>query len=282
MSVGVDADGGYGVPDEFQRVLIEGLTEQNIMRQLGSTMTTGSGTSTFPIVTDRGTATWTAEAGAYTESDDTFSVVTLGAHKLARITKVSEELVNDFAFDLQAHLAESFRRSFGDAEESAMVNGNGTAKPRGVLLDATVGKTAATNAAITADELIDLSHALPRPYRPRARWMMNDATALVLRKLKEATTNQYLWQPGLQAGQPDTLLGHPVVISQYMPTIATIAKTVAFGDFSYYRIADRQQIALQRLVELYAANGQIGFRMFTRLDARLMLAEAVQVLQQAV
>ena len=281
MSVGVDADGGYAVPDEFQRELIEALTEQNVMRQLGTTMTTGSGTSTIPVVIDRGVATWTGEGVAYTESDDEFDVATLGAHKLARIMKASEELVNDFAFDLQAHLAESFRRSFGDAEEAAMVNGNGTAKPRGVLLDASVGKTTVTNSAITADEIIDGYHSLPRPYRPRARWMMNDATALVLRKLKDSS-NQYLWQPGLQAGQPDVLLGRPVVYSGSMPTIATTAKVIAFGDFSYYRIADRQQIALQRLVELYAANGQVGFRMFTRLDGRLMLAEAVKVIQMAV
>ncbi len=149
-----------------------------------------------------------------------------------------------------------------------------------MLLDAQVGKTTASGTAIAADELIDLFHALKPPYRARATWLMHDSTVAAVRKLKDAN-NQYIWQPGLQAGQPDMLLGRPVRVSRYMPEIALDAKTVAFGDFSYYWIADRQSIGIQRLVELYAANGQVGFRMFTRVDGRLALAEAVQVLQQA-
>ncbi len=149
-----------------------------------------------------------------------------------------------------------------------------------MLLDAQVGKTTAAATAITADELLDLYHALPVPYRARATWLMHDSTALVVRKIKDAN-QQYIWQPGLVAGQPDMLLGRPVQTSRFMPEIAAGAKTVAFGDFSYYWIADRQSIGIQRLVELYAANGQVGFRMFERVDGRLALSEAVQVLQQA-
>lgn len=280
MSVGTDADGGYTVPDEFQRQLIEGLREQNIMRQIASTITTGSGTMTVPVVVDRGAAAWTAEAGTFNDSDDEFAVKTLGAHKLTRITKVSEELLNDSAFNIAGHLSDSFGYAFGVAEETAMVNGDGSGKPRGVLLDATAGKTAAATAAVTADEILDLYHSLKRVYRSRARFLMRDATALAIRKLKD-TTNQYLWQPGLQAGQPDTLLGRPVTTSGDVPAMAASAKSIAFGDFSYYWIADRQQIAMQRLNELYSATGQVGFRMFTRLDGRLMLPEAVVVLTQA-
>ena len=280
LQVGVDADGGYLVPDEFQRELVEALEEQNVMRQLARVIQTGSGDRIVPVVVDRGTASWIGENAAYPEADAEFSQFTLGAHKLARITRVSEELLNDSAFDIAAFLRDAFARAFGDAEESAFVNGDGTGKPRGVLIDAQVGKTTASGTAIAADELIDLFHALKPPYRARATWLMHDSTVAAVRKLKD-TTNQYIWQPGLQAGQPDMLLGRPVRVSRYMPEIGAGAKTVAFGDFSYYWIADRQSIGIQRLVELYAANGQVGFRMFTRLDGRLALAEAVQVLQQA-
>src|SRR5690606_1638578 len=280
LNVGTDAEGGYLVPDEFHRELVEALAEQNVMRGLARIIQTGSGDRLIPVVVDHGVATWTGESAAYTESDAEFNRITLGAHKLARITRVTEELLNDSAFDIAAFLTQAFARTFGDAEEAAFVNGDGVNKPRGVLLDAQVGVTAAAATAITADELIDLFHKLPTPYRARASWLMHDSTAATVRKLKDSN-NQYLWQPGLQAGVPDILLGRPVRTSRYMPEIASTAKTVAFGDFSFYWIADRQSIGIQRLVELEAATGQVGFRMFERVGGRLVLPEAVQVPQQA-
>lgn len=280
LSVGSDPDGGYLVPDEFRRELVEALTERNVMRGLARVIPTGSGNTIVPMVVDRGTAAWTGESQQFHESDAEFSQFTLGAHKLTRITKVSEELLNDSAFDIAAFLRDSFARAFGDAEEAAFVNGDGNGKPRGFLLDAQVGVTAASAAALTADELLDLYHALPVPYRPRATWLLHDSTVLAVRKLKDGD-GQYLWRPGLVDGEPDRLLGRPVVASRFMPEIAAGAKTIAFGDLGYYWIADRQSIGLQRLVELYAAQGQVGFRLFTRLDGRLVLPEAVKVLQQA-
>ena len=110
---------------------------------------------------------------------------------------------------------------------------------------------------------------------------MNDATIKAIRKLKD-NNNQYLWQPSLVAGTPDTILGRPVVTSAYMPTAAAGAKTIAFGDFSYYWIADRQGRSFKRLNELYAANGQVGFLGSQRVDGKLVLPEAIKVLQQKV
>ncbi len=280
LQVGVDGDGGYLVPDEFRRQLVEALEEQNVIRRVATVIQTGSGNLQVPVVVDRGTASWIGENAAYPEADAQFSQFVLGAHKLARITRVSEELLNDSAFDIAAFLRDAFARSFGDAEEAAFVNGDGAGKPRGILLDAQVGKTAASASAIAADELLDLYHSLRPPYRARASWLMHDSTALAIRKLKDQQ-GQFIWQPGLQADQPDRLLGRPVLISRYMPEIGAGSKVIAFGDLSYYWIADRQSIGIQRLVELYAANGQVGFRMFTRLDGRLALPEAVQVLQMA-
>ena len=280
LQVGTDSEGGYLVPDEFAKTLVQALNEANIMRTLATVISTTSGTMEIPVVSSHGSAAWTAEEAAYTESDEAFSQVTLGAHKAATIIKVSEELLRDSAFDLEGYLASEFARRIGALEEAAFVNGDGSGKPTGVVGGSTLGVTAASASAITSDELIDLYHSLGRQYRQRAVFLMADGTAKVIRKLKDGD-NQYLWQPGLQAGQPDTLLGRPVQVSSSMPTIAANAKVILFGDMSYYWIADRQGIVFQRLNELYAANGQVGFRAYERVDGKLTLATAVYHLKMA-
>jgi len=277
LNIGQDAEGGYLVPDEYHNELVEALSEQNVMRGLARTIQTGSGDRLIPIVVDRGEAQWIGESANYPESDAEFGRATLGAHKLARITRVTEELLNDSMFDIQAFLVDTFRRTFGDAEEKAFIAGTGTGQPTGFLNDAQTGVTSAVGNAVASDELMDLFHALRVPYRARATWMLHDSTVLAIRKLKD-NDGQYIWQPGLQAGQPDRILGRPVAVSRFMPELGTGNKAVAFGDFSYYWIADRQSIGIQRLVELYAANGQIGFRMFMRTDGKLILPEAVVTL----
>jgi HK97 family phage major capsid protein len=191
---------------------------------------------------------------------------------------VSEELLNDSAFNLEQYISGEFTRRIGSAEENAFIGGNGTGKPTGLLQTAELGITSASAAAITADELIDLYHSLKSPYRKNAAFITNDATIKAIRKLKD-TTGQYMWQPGLQMGQPDTILNRPVKTSSYMPALAACAKIMAFGDFSYYWIADRQGRAFQRLNELFAKNGQVGFRATQRVDGKLTLTEAVKVLQ---
>ena len=107
---------------------------------------------------------------------------------------------------------------------------------------------------------------------------MNDATIKTIRKLKDNNGN-YLWQPALTAGTPDTILGRPVYTSSYVPTIAAGAKTIAFGDFSYYWIADRAGRNFKKLSELYAANDQTGFVATQRVDGKLILPEAIKVLK---
>lgn len=280
LAIGTDAAGGYLVPDEFEKTLLKKLEAQNVMRTLATVITTSSGSREIPVEEDYGTASWLAENAVFVESNASFGQVVLGAHKLGTIVKVSEELLNDSAFNIEDYISSAFARRFGRAEEAAFVNGDGNGKPTGVLVSAQVGVTTAAANAITADELLDLYHSLSRPYRVRATFLMADATAKVIRKLKD-NDGQYIWQPGLTAGEPDRLLGRPVVISDYMPTIAAGAKVIAFGDFSYYWIADRQGRVMQRLSELYAANGQVGFRAYQRVDGKLTLPEAIKVLQMA-
>lgn len=282
LQEGTDSEGGYLVPDEFERTLVEALEEENVFRTLAHVIRTSSGDRKIPVVASKGSASWVDEEGAYQESDDAFSQVSIGAYKLGTMIKVSEELLADSVFDLEAYISKEFARRIGAREEESFFNGDGKGKPLGILAaagGAEVGVTAASATAITADEVIDLFYSLKAPYRKNAVWLLNDATVKQIRKLKD-TTGQYLWQPSLVAGTPDTILGRPVKTSAFMPTAAAGAKTIAFGDFKYYWIADRQGRTFKKLSELYAANGQVGFMGTQRVDGKLVLPEAVKVLQQ--
>ena len=282
LQEGTDSEGGYLVPDEFERTLVEALEEENVFRTLAHVIQTSSGDRKIPVVASKGTASWVDEEGAYTESDDAFSQVSIGAYKLGTMIKVSEELLADSVFDLEAYISKEFARRIGAREEESFFNGDGKGKPLGILADAggaEIGVNAGSPTAITADDVIDLFYSLKAPYRKNAVWVMNDATVKQIRKLKDST-GQYLWQPSLVAGTPDTILGRPVKTSAFMPTAAAGAKTIAFGDFKYYWIADRQGRTFKKLSELYAANGQVGFLGTQRVDGKLILPEAIKVLKQ--
>lgn len=282
LQEGVDTEGGYLVPDEFERTLVEALEEENMFRSLAHVIQTSSGERKIPVVASKGSANWIDEEGPYVDSDDSFGQVTIGSFKLGTTIKVSEELINDSVFDLENYISKEFARRIGSREEEAFFNGDGNGKPLGFLASkggAEVGVTAASATAITADELIDLYYSLKTPYRKNAVWILNDATVKAIRKLKD-NAGQYLWQPSLTEGTPDKLLGRPVYTSAYMPTAAAGAKTIAFGDFKYYWIADRQGRSFRRLNELYATTGQVGFLGSQRVDGKLILSEAVKVLSQ--
>ena len=186
------------------------------------------------------------------------------------------------AFDLENYFATEFARRIGNAEEAAFLSGNGSGKPTGILADiggAEIGVTAASETAITADEIIDLFYSLKSPYRKKAIWVLNDRTIKAIRKLKDSN-GQYLWQPALHEGEFDTILGKRIYTSPFAPEIGAGAKTIAFGDFSYYWIGDRQGVAFKRLNERYAETGQVGFLASKRVDGKLILPEAIKVLQQ--
>lgn len=282
LQIGTDSEGGYLVPDEYERTLVEALEEENIFRQMAKVIKTSSGDRKIPVVASKGTASWIDEEGAFPESDDSFGQVSIGAYKLGTMIKVSEELLNDSVFDLQSYISREFARRIGAKEEEAFFTGDGKGKPLGVLAatgGAETGVTAASATAVTADELMDLYYSLKSPYRKKSMWVLNDSTIKAIRKLKD-NNGQYLWQPSLAAGTPDMILGRPIKTSAYMPVMAAGAKTIAFGDFSYYWIADRQGRSFKRLNELFAASGQVGFLASQRVDGKMILAEAVKVLEQ--
>ena len=282
LSEGVQADGGYLVPEEFERQIVMGLDEANVVRGLAKVITT-SAERKIPIAATHSAAQWTAENGAYTESDPTFDQKTIDAFKLTDLVKVSIELLQDSMFDLESYIAAEFARAFGIAEEQAFCVGNGTGQPTGIFTakGGNVGVTAASATAISADELISLVYALKSPYRRNAKFLMNDATVSMLRKLKD-NNGAYLWQPSVQAGEPDRLLGYELYTSPYVPVAAAGALTVAFGDFKNYWIADRSGRTVQRLNELYSTNGQVGFVATERVDGKVILPEGIQLLKMKV
>ena len=293
LSVGVDQNGGYTVPDEFERQLIQSLEENNVFRSLAKTIHTSSGTRTIPIAMDNGSASWIEEGAAIQESDVSFAQETLSAFKLGCMVKVTNELLNDSAFDIAAYIAQRFGVRFGNAEEDAFINGTGVSsnpattpsQPTGILtsLTASAGNTTANAQTVHFDNIYKLYYSLKSPYRKKASFLCHETLLLQLMLLKDGNLN-YIWKPGLEVGKPDTILGHPIHTSAYMPSISGNAtqdknkKVLLFGDFSYYWIADRKGRTLKRLNELFAVNDMVGFIGTQRVDGKLILPEAVQVM----
>lgn len=273
LQEGVDADGGYLVPEEYDRRLIDTLSEENIMRRLATIITT-SGEHKINIAATKPAASWIEEGGALTFGDATFSQILLDAHKLHVAIKVTEELLYDNAFDLEGYILDQFGKALGNAEEDAFLNGDGTGKPLGLFAATGGGTVAGTlTAAIKSDDMLDLVYALKRPYRKKASFIMNDKTLSSLRKLKD-NNGAYIWQPSYQAGEPDRVLGYAVHTSAYAPEDA-----IAFGDYKYYNIGDRGTRSFSELRELFAGNGMIGYVAKERVDGKLILPEAVQILK---
>lgn len=280
LQTGVDADGGFLVPDEFERSLLKGLEEANVMRSLAKTIST-SAERKIPVVATETTASWVAENGQIPESSMTFGQKSLDAFKLTDMIRVSTELLQDSFFNLEGYLAQEFARALGVAEEEAFLVGTGAGQPTGIFTanGGEVGTTTAT-ANITFDDIITLIYALKSPYRRNAAFLMHDSTIGAVRKLKD-NNGCFLWQPSLQAGEPDKLFGYPIYTSPYAPQIKGGALPIAFGDMSNYWIADRQTRSIQRLNELYAKNGQVGFLVTERLDGKVILGEGIKLLKIA-
>lgn len=281
LSVGTNTAGGFTVPVSMANEIVRVAREFGVMRQLARVITTAGGeTLNIPRITAFGSSGWTAENAAFTESDPTFATASLSAYKATHIAQVSEELLQDSMFDIAALLAEIMGQNLGVLTNTAYVVGDGSAKPTGITTQTTAGKTGATGqtTSIIGDDLVDLLHSVLRPYRASASWLMNDSTVKAIRKLKTGVSgdNTFLWQPGLQAGQPDTILGRPVYTDPDVPVMAANAKSVLFGDFRGYWIRDAGGISVQRLNELYAATGQVGFRVFLRTDGKLIDTAAVK------
>lgn len=252
LQEGVDADGGYLVPDEYDHRLVDVLTEENILRKLGHKITT-SGEHKINIAATKPAAAWIEEGGALSFGDATFDQILLDAHKLHVAIKVTEELLYDNAFNLESYIIDMFGKALANAEEDAFLNGSGVGQPLGLFAATGGGTTAISTASLTADDVIKLVYALKRPYRKNAKFIMNDQTIASIRQLKD-NNGAYMWQPSLVSGEPDKLLGYDVYTSPFCP-----AGKIAFGDYSYYNIGDRGTRSFKQLTELFAGNGMIGY-----------------------
>lgn len=280
LATSPDSSGGYLIPAEWDSRLIDTLEEENIMRQLGTSITT-SGEHKINIVATKPAASWTAEGQAMTFGNGTFKQETLDAHKVSIGILVTEELLNDNAFDLESYIVDQFGKGIANAEEEAFIVGDGNGKPTGFLT--TIGGDSSayittSGTAPTADDVINLVYSLPRPYRKNAAFLMNDSTLGLLRKFKDSS-QRYLWEESYQSGEPSRLLGYPVYSSPYMPAAESGKLALAFGDFSYYNIADRGERSFQELRELYITSGLVGFIMKERCDGILLSTEAVKALK---
>ena len=271
LQEGVDADGGYLVPDEYDTRLIQKLEDNNVVRALATKIKT-SGEHKINIASTTPAAAWIEEGGTLTFGDAKFEQKILDAHKLHVAVKVTEELLYDNAFGLENFLIDSFGKAIGNAEENAFLNGTGNGQPTGIFAE-NGGGTYITTEATEGDAIIELVYSLKRAYRKNAAFILNDKMIAKIRTYKDHN-GAYMWQPSLIAGEPDKLLGYPVYTSQYAPE-----DSIAFGDFSYYNIGDRGARSFKQLTEIFAGNGMIGYVAKERVDGILVLPEAVQILK---
>jgi HK97 family phage major capsid protein len=275
------AAGGYTVPEGFMSSLERAMLMYGPMLDVSDVIRTETGNSMpWPTANDTGnTGELLAEGTSIGSSvDPTIGVKTLGAYKFSsKLVLISAELLMDSAFQLATVLGEMLGERLGRVQNTYFTTGTGSSQPAGIVTGSTNGKTTASATAITLDEMLDLIYSVDRAYRAQSSFMAHDNIWLALRKLKD-TTNQYLWQPSVQAGQPDRFSNYPVMSNNDMAsTIATTNKTVLFGQMSKYKVRQVAQLRLRRLVERYADTDQEGFVAFQRADGVLLDAGVAPV-----
>lgn len=277
LNITTEADGGFTIPKSFVNSVIQKLNKETLMRPLCSVMQT-TNTTQIPVEGQRATFNWLTEAQAFSETDVKFSKFELAAHKCGGVIKLSTEILQDSGIDIESYVRGKMFDALNDLEEQAFLNGDGANKPTGVTNGLTAAVTTAAANAVTYEEVLELYYSLEKGYRANAVFIVSDSFEKLLRLIKDGN-NTPIWQQGLSAGAPNTLLGRPIYTSEYLPAVAKNVTPALFGDFKYYQIADRGTISLQRLNELYATNGQIGLLIQKRVDGKLTLQDAVKSLK---
>ena len=268
--------GSYLVPEEWHQSVEKYRFQRNALRGAGVRVIQTSSTHNIPILSALATAAVTGENTAYTASDPSIGQVILSAYKYTLKTAVSEELLADSAYPVDATLAEATGLAFGAAEEKDMLVGDGSSKITGIF-NKTADKTVAGTTAITKDELIETVFSLAQQYHAGATWMMNPSTALLIAKLKldvtTSGTTPYFWLDGA-SGTPATLLGYPVILNTNIAAATAGNKAVCFGNPSMYMLAERGPMVAKRL-QLTEYGDTFAFN--ARLDGKPLDAAAFQV-----
>lgn len=275
LSKGTATAGGHTVKTTFIGQLYEHLVESASMLRAGATVwNTDTGeTIDVPITTAHGTAALVAEAGTIPQGDPAFNKRQLGAYKYGDLILVPNELLTDTSVNLEGYLARQAGRAVGNAFGQHLITGTGSAQPAGIVTLATLGATSGTGVAgaPTFDNLIDLYYSVIPPYRnsPDASWLIRDATAAGLRKLKDSS-GRYLWEPSVLPGTPDTILGKAVYTDPNIAATAVNAKSVLFGDMSAYIVRMVNNIRYERSDEFKFDTDVVAFRCLIRGDGILL------------
>lgn len=287
LSEGSLSQGGYLIPSQFADKIQSALEEENSIRKIARVISTRS-EYLMPYVATKPTATWISEGQQIDLTTETFERMTLGAHKLGAAITLSNELLADSLYNLEAHLVQEFSRAIARAEEEAFITGapeslSGTVtRPTGILTtineNSDYYKETQNAGTITADDLINLQYSVRRPYRRNACYLTSDETLAQIRKLKDSTQN-FIWQPSLLESEPPKLFGQPIYTSPYMPAPDSGKTCVLYGDFNYYVIAERGQRTCRALHELFALQDISAFIMLERIDGKLTDKNAIRGLK---
>lgn len=274
LKEGADGAGGYLVPDEYDDRLVQALEEKNILRKLGKTLVTEHDLK-IPVSLSNGDADWVEEGKPMTFMDAEFGQVKIGAFKLGTAVRCTDEMLEDSGVDLESFIEDAFATALGDKEEEAFFTGDGNGKPTGIVYQAEVAEEVTVD-ELNLDTALDLMYSVKRSYRENgAVFIMSEEAYLILRKQK-VRDGKYVWSRDLRDSEPDTLFGVPVYVTKNLPELANGNVAMLYGDFSYYWIGDRGKRKMKRLEERYAEQGLVAFITSQRVDAKLVLPEAVK------
>ena len=270
-----DGAGGYLVPDEYESKLVSALEIENHLRRISNVIQTRH-RLIIPTVIGHSAAAWIEEGEQITETEPSFGQIVLDAYKMGTLILASDELLEDSGADIEKLILSNLRR-IGKCEEEAFLTGDGN-HIDGAATQAPVGSVSAEAGVLSVDDALDLYFSVGQEYRANAVWFMSEDAHRTLRKVKSAM-GRNIWEPSLIEGEPEKLLGRPVYVSEFMPEVASDSKPILFGDFNYFWIGDRGKRSVKRLNERYADHGQVGFIATQRVDAKLVLPEAIKSLK---
>ncbi|RLB94381.1 MAG: phage major capsid protein [Deltaproteobacteria bacterium] len=276
MTVGDDTTGGYLAPKEFINDMIADIVLFSNIRSIARVRTTGRKAVEITKKTQNTAAAWGSEAGTEDETQNlNFGMLEVPIAKLAARSDITDEDLADPDYSIESELRMDWAEQFGVAEGAAFVNGDGVGKPKGFLQETLTTVTSGTAATVTADELITTFYTLKDAYAKNATWVMQRLTEGAVRKLKNSTTDEYLWQPGLQANSPSLLLGRPILNCTDMPAIASLSKSIVLGDFrAGYGIWDRMSLSVLRDPYTSASTGTVRIFARKRVGGRVLKTEA--------
>ena len=277
LKAGSDGSGGYLVPDTYEETLVEALAEKNVIRQIAKTIPT-THRMHIPIANGGGCADWFREDEGLTFTEASFGEVILDAYKLGTTILATDEMLEDNAIDMETHIRKFFAERIGEAEEDAFIRGNGKGKPLGLIHQASMGAASELDGDITLDDILTLEYSVKQAYRDRAVWLMSEDAFRRLHSIPHYG-GYPLWNSVLERDKPEFLFGHRVYICKSMDDVAPGSIPVMFGDFQQFWIGDRGKRVIKRLVERYADRGQVAFITTERVDAKLVLPDAVKYLK---